>query len=1171
MKNFIFFFAFLLPYSLNNGIVPTTSQILSTNLYQLSGLLLSDGKIALGGVTNGQIMYQLYSANLTGPFGNYSSLYQVSDAITETISYFQAVALSEGGFVIAWNKAGFHYQIYDNNASLLFNNTYSYMDGEFSMTSLVNGGFALATLNNNEVYLSTFDKTGVVIVNYTCVICESSSVYYSVLQQITENKLTIAYVATNGSNTQCFSYAKILDLSGNQLSVVSLSCGSSYHESYMNLVINPVSQEAVAGWQCYTSNLNNPNYAYAVFDSTGTLQTNCTFLDSTSATKDSTTGPDVYCLSNGTCLLYYATVDSNWIRYVKQVEVNSIGGFLNQNTDIFTSETSFYASVIAFSDNSYLFSEFNYTDNYQYATFYNSQGHVSYSCLSCSPTTEMMNTNKTICFSSIPYCQNYNFSSGTCQKCNDSSLVLSISGEYCLIPNIKNCTSYDYNQNANSTICAQCDNTTALTQGQLACVKPIQNCLTYSDDSNCSSCNTSTILTIGKIACAPNINDCSVYNDNFTCQICTTNFALTMSQTSCAAVISNCIIYSDDGTCHTCQDNFAVSTSENKCVSADVSGCSQYDDNGICLACSGTKVLSTSKNTCVNVIYNCYAYNDDGICQSCISSAIMSIDNKTCVILITNCINYTNNGFCLTCGNNTILTENKLACATPIDNCTEYSDDELCSQCNSSLSLELTIGKIACADSVPSCETYSDDKNCSTCSVLKALTISKQLCVNQITDCTSYSDNSTCLTCGNSKILSVTNFSCVTPINNCSSINDHLKCLNCTNNTLLTEEETACAIPITDCQIYSDDTKCLNCQNNTVLTVNKTFCVPIISNCESYSDDALCINCTANYNLTEGKVACANPIQYCLNYSDNQSCFACQVQKALTANLASCVDIINYCLVYSNDNGICQVCRNGTDLSADKTSCNLNLTETKLPDDEAKTVSSNISLNISTKIEEKYLSKSKLQNIVIKNNYTNYALNVNNDQIEFVDSSSNVITIPILNEDNSNPSVLNISINVSAVNSNSYYVKLDIVFTLKNRILQSSSPNGNLPDFFVVTYQTPTQYYVGTDDQIQAEANATSTDSGFNSQLFAILFSIFMFFFIVVLVIVVVVICKRKTQSKDIELKSQDFEPVPIFNPSNQGIIDEEQKKTNRGNEGVLNSSPTEKQLYDSTAHININ
>ena len=57
----------------------------------------------------------------------------------------------------------------------------------------------------------------------------------------------------------------------------------------MSSVINPISGYAVAGWQTYTSDSYEPNYAYAVFDSNGNVQNSCTFLDSSSAQKDPTT------------------------------------------------------------------------------------------------------------------------------------------------------------------------------------------------------------------------------------------------------------------------------------------------------------------------------------------------------------------------------------------------------------------------------------------------------------------------------------------------------------------------------------------------------------------------------------------------------------------------------------------------------------------------------------------------------------------------------------------------------------------------------------------------------------------------------------------------------------------------------------------------------------------
>ena len=426
-----------------------------------------------------------------------------------------------------------------------------------------------------------------------------------------------------------------------------------------------------------------------------------------------------------------------------------------------------------------------------------------------------------------------------------------------------------------------------------------------------------------------------------------------------------------------------------------------------------------------------------------------------------------------------------------------------------------------------------------------------------IPDCLLCSDDSTCLLCGNSKILSISNYSCVFPIANCSAVNDHLKCMKCINNTILTGGEYACATPIPDCEIYSDDKTCSDCLNNKALTLNKTACVPPISNCHSYFDNGLCESCSENFAITVGRKACVNPIKFCLQYSDDEKCIVCQSNKVLTITQKNCSDFIQYCIAYSNDNNGCNSCRDGTDITQNH-SCLLNFTKSQLPDKERQSVISHISVNISTKTGGKYLSISNLQKIEIYNQYTNYELSLNKNEVKFMISNSESLSFPILSSDDSKPGLFIISVNVSSLESRSYSIMLEIVFSLKARILQDDA---KLPAFFVVSYQEPNQYFIGTEEQIQNE-QSKKLYFGFDAKLFAILFSIFLFLLIVIVVAVIAKIYKKKQSLLENKNKgSSAFEAVPSIPPSDF-VIDEEIK----GKGHIITGSPisTEKQLYDS-------
>ena len=935
------------------------------------------------------------------------------------------------------------------------NKTDTTLEGQFSITKLSNGGFAVSSLDKSssnywKTYFSTYDKNGNVILNKTMIISENSYTYDQSLIQITNNKLAIAYVASNGSYNACNTQAKILDLStGAILNFINLSCGVSYSETNTIMQINPISNLAFVAWNAYISDENDHIQPYAVFDFDGNIIKTCTLLDS-SVNRKYSMRPYINCLANGTCLFYYGIMNSQNITIVQQVVANSSGDFLGQQTAVYNSDSVPFMSSIAYHDNSYVFFYLNYTDYYQYATFYSSFGENIFS------------------------------------------------GLYC---------------------------------------------------------NSSKILTIGKLACANPIINCATYKDDTTCNACTSPYKVTMNGVSCAPPITNCLIYSDDMTCHTCQDNFALSQTKANCLSASVSGCSVYSEEGACSTCSGTKILSLTGRTCVNKILNCSDHKDDGSCQVCGNSTILSVDNKTCANPIGHCLNYTNDQKCISCDNITILSEDKWVCAFPIDNCLTYSDKKNCSVCLSPY--VLTIQKTACADPLADCVAYTEDKNCSSCMDNKFVSISKRKCVKSIPYCLLYSDDSTCLLCGNSTILSISNYSCVFPIANCSSVNDHLKCMNCINNTILTGGEYACAIPIMDCEIYSDDKTCSDCLNNKVLTLNKTACVAPISNCDSYFDNGLCESCSENFAITVGKKACVNPIKFCLQYSDDEKCLACQFHKVLTINQKNCSDFIQYCIAYSIDNNGCNLCRDGTDITQNNV-CILNFTKSQLPDIERKSVISNISVNISTKTEGKYLSISNLQTIEINNQYTDYELSLNKNEVNFLISNSEALSVPILLSDDSEPGLFIISVNVSSLNSGSYSILLEIVFSLKARILQDDT---KLPAFFVVSYQDPNQYFIGTDEQIQNE-QSKKLFFGFDAKLFAILISIFVFLLIVILVMVIAKICKKKQSLLETKNKSSSaFEAVPSIPPSDF-VIDEEIK----GREHTITGSPssTEKQLYDS-------
>ena len=112
---------------------------------------------------------------------------------------------------------------------------------------------------------------------------------------------------------------------------------------------------------------------------------------------------------------------------------------------------------------------------------------------------------------------------------------------------IDNCSSYMQN---NPNKCANCKNSMVLTIGKTACVKPILNCLEYSDDQKCYQCGNGTVLNADNLLCIyPYIvKNCSSINE-----------------TLCMNAIPNCLVQTNDNLCESCIFGTNLTTDELSC------------------------------------------------------------------------------------------------------------------------------------------------------------------------------------------------------------------------------------------------------------------------------------------------------------------------------------------------------------------------------------------------------------------------------------------------------------------------------------------------------------------------------------------------------------------------------------------------------------------------------
>ena len=781
-------------------------------------------------------------------------------------------------------------------------------------------------------------------------------------------------------------------------------------------------------------------------------------------------------------------------------------------------------------------------------------------CITCVKNFTL-SMDQTTCFMKLVNCTGYNTSNySQCTTCKNGN-ILTISKTACVAP-IMNCSEYSDNGN-----CSKCDLNFILNQGKNTCIHEIQNCSSYNDDNTCKSCNAPYLLSTSNLSCYLEIPDCNGYSSDYTkCQSCNNSKIPTVGQLKCAIPIVNCTSYADNASCISCE-NFTYLTINKTNCSNEIKNCVNYSDDKLCQSCDNLTQLTLGKTACASIIQGCLTYTEDKLCKDCNISTSISSKKTACATIIQNCTAYDENMSCISCENFTYLTVNKTNCANEINNCLNYSDDKLCQSCNNSTSL--TIGKSACASNIQNCLSYTDDKLCQVCNSSTVLSDKKTACVPAIINCTAYADNTSCISCAIFTFLTINKANCSNEIKNCVTYSDDKLCKSCESSTQLTSGKTACASNIQGCLSYSDDKLCKLCNSSTVLSSGKTTCVKPIVNCSNYTIDGLCQNCMSSYVLTISKVGCVSPIIDCFTYFDNGTCQNCNNAKALTTNKVACANPINSCIEYDDitekcltceigkifstshstcinfignclnysDDGTCNSCLFGTGPSSNKLSCVIltNLTQNQ----SNQTIQSKLSTNSTTQVGDTCLvSKTNATPITVTNNF---------DSTRSIDLAQPTVTLVSSKTSTKVPAkttkkgaVLSIFAQLDTVSTDTYTISVDLAVKKSKRILadNTSSSSDNLPDYFVISYEPPEKFFIGSDEEIQKQMVVlqnnlnsnkkshnfmeSSGENDFDTKFLAIFLSVFGFLFIIGGI--VCIISKRKRSlNKKLRSRSEEY------------------------------------------------
>lgn len=512
--------------------------------------------------------------------------------------------------------------------------------------------------------------------------------------------------------------------------------------------------------------------------------------------------------------------------------------------------------------------------------------------------------------------------------------------------------------------------------------------------------------------------------------------------------------------------------------------------------------------------------------ESCPSPKIISNDKSNCFDPITDCLTYFNNGSCQTCVNSKVVTNSLAGCASAIDNCTSYSDDSKCETCENNFNL--TVGKIACANTIANCGNYSDDKTCSLCINNTTAKNGNMTCESPqnktIIGCLSYSASGDCSQCNSSTILTLNALNCSKPIENCQAYFDNNTCSQCINNTIANVDKTKCISPISDCIEYCADETCCKCNNSKVPSSTNKTCVSSINSCSDYSDNGSCLGCSDSKQVSNDQTACVSPIADCTSITVQATCLQCSNGKIQSYNKTACVISISSCRQETDDSK-CLSCLFGIP-SINQTICQANSSSTQELQAKIATDTSNNSAQ-----NTNFLSKDQNTTIELVNNLnTNYTMGLDKPYIVLSDTKNSIQVSATSKPSRKTTNGASITASLGSIPTGNYKIQMDVGFTkTKKRLLADTTQEDNLPDYFMVSYDPPVNFFVGSDKDIETEyAKITNGSKPYNlsvGEIIGIVFSIFGF-----LTIVGIAIWLWERSGRIKEKRSKDYNaPDQIF------------------------------------------
>ena len=176
--------------------------------------------------------------------------------------------------------------------------------------------------------------------------------------------------------------------------------------------------------------------------------------------------------------------------------------------------------------------------------------------------------------------------------------------------------------------------------------------------------------------------------------------------------------------------------------------------------------------------------------------------------------------------------------------------------------------------------------------------------------------------------------------------------------------------------------------------------------------------------------------------------------------------------------------------------------------EQKNTVGSQIALNLSNNTQGTFIDCQKDQELKADLSIPGFGISMKEPVMNLVSPATKSKT-PVRITKSSLASSLGV-VNFNSVTKGPYSMEFTLNVQKKKRALSDSIDTEGWPDSFVYVYQTKETYFIGTQADIQQEIakknaeNASNNNNGgeFNSELFAILFSILVGFTIIILLAV---------------------------------------------------------------------